>query len=437
MATQFRDILELNRKLNNFDYGLVINGVYDKWRNTTAADWDRYFRLATPQEFAQRRVGTCWDYTTFEAQYFKDHFPDIPWKAWYIVFDDRADMPTHTFITFQYGNNYYWFESSFKKFCGVWKASSEADIVNAVMTGMDDHDRKKLGRSLIVLPYYVFNYDASSPKLYHTTCEQFMHLVEQNQIPHRYSRNYHVEKTFLGKESTTMTKDTLMLTIHESAFSGIIDQETSFEMLQLVEEASSSNKMDAKLRKLKAIKDARPGEYDGPEEVKKFVDKYYNDIVKCAKIAEKEPSEIKETEIRTLSHTLTGVVIAAVVLFSSGVAMAGVAFGLMIFYILSGLTTALSTIVKRKNVNSDVVSDLSKIKKSLKRIDASKLDKESQKKLSKMITSIEDAEVESDRKEKVRKESVDLKLKVYDACMMGEITESERDMLLMEIEGRI
>lgn len=435
MDSVLQRIFNLNQKLNNFGYGLVVNG--RRMRNTTASDWDKYLRLQTPQEFITRQVGVCWDYVTFEATIFPKEFPGIPFKSWYIVFDNHDDMPTHTFLTFTYGGRYYWFESSFKAYRGIWIANSETDIINAVMTYMDKYGGvKSPGYSLLKHPYYVFNYDAANPRLYHATCEQFMRMAEEDQIPHKYNPNFQIQKLTYIKEMTGMTVDELRLSIYESMLRNEISQDTAYGMIEVMQEGMFGNPLKKKLEKLKEIKKAKPKDYDGPEAVKKFIDKYYDDIVKCAALVEKEPKELRANEVKAT----IGLIASMVGMLASGALGAAIESEALllagpIIWVLAIIFTSIYTIIQYCRVSNDeqAANDLSKVRTSLKKIDKNKLSKEYQNKVSDIVTAIDDAETEISSRVKVQKESVDMKLKIYEACMTGDITDVQRDELLAKL----
>ncbi|MCM1295168.1 MAG: GNAT family N-acetyltransferase [Muribaculaceae bacterium] len=175
----------------NFRYGLRINGVWDPKRNTTAQDWDNYLVVQSPQEIERSKVGVCWDYTSYEAWYFKHNFPKVKVTTWYIVYGLQPDCPTHTFLTFTYQGNHYYFDSSFSDVAGVWAADSEKDILNFVIGSMVKHD----GRLADVVKesnYGLFKYDALNAELYGLGCVEYMDWMLKNakEIKHRYSDNY-------------------------------------------------------------------------------------------------------------------------------------------------------------------------------------------------------------------------------------------------------
>lgn len=214
---------------------------------------------------------------------------------------------------------------------------------------------------------------------------------------------------------------------------------------------------------MKAINDASPKEYQGPKEIKQFVDKYYDDIVKCAKLLESEPTTIKKTDIKMIirvaiayfgipilagilayAGTLVGVGGAAVL--SIGVAGAGMAIaGLSaivsvisgIFAIVSG---AMYLVIRygRKTNDAKAIAELSKIGNAMKKAQNQKdMPREYKNKITDLLDAISSAEIEMSKRvvtATANESYTDAKLKIYDACMNGIITESQKDKLLAEFE---
>ena len=49
-----------------------------------------------------------------------------------------------------------------------------------------------------------------------------------------------------------------------------------------------------------------PFEYQGPKEIKEYIDIYYDDIVKCSKLMESEPYNIRSNDIKIIIRVLVG-----------------------------------------------------------------------------------------------------------------------------------
>ena len=234
-----------------------------------------------------------------------------------------------------------------------------------------------------------------------------------------------------------MTDLEYMICIAESV--GEIDLETRDKLLNVYTESFLSTPVKGFLKKLKIIKDTKPKEYDGPEVVKKFVDKNYDDIIKVSNLLEKEPDKMRKDDIGFISSfclTLVG----GMVLMCTTAPTAGVVG--MIMYIGSLISSIVWSIIRYIRVSKDTKAsdDLSKIRSSLKRINLSKLDKNTKNKISDIIEAIDDAETELSARLKVSKESVDvddIRKEIYERELTGEITVEEREELLDYLDSQL
>lgn len=134
----FRRICRLNKRLNNFDYGIVIDG-----KAITDEDGISYgfshnlYRTLSCKEFIKYRTGVCWDYAHYEANYFLRRLGfeivrdskltfDKTFSLYYMEFeDDNGIYPTHTWLAFRLNDTVYCFESSWKSYVGVTSCPSE------------------------------------------------------------------------------------------------------------------------------------------------------------------------------------------------------------------------------------------------------------------------------------------------------------------------
>lgn len=141
------------------------------------------------------------------------------------------------------------------------------------------------------------------------------------------------------------------------------------------------------IKKLKDIKDSKPNEYDGPKEVKNFVDKNYDDIIKASELLEKEPDELNKSAVRYLITVGISLVTTLI----------GSASGLLGILILGGIIEFVSSIIYvvssciRETHDSQTLNELLKIQQALKKVNTSKLSDDHKKKINKMITAIDDA----------------------------------------------
>ncbi len=77
------------------------------------------YKLQSPQEIIKNKVGVCWDQVELERYYFKGNDWNI--KTYFLVHYDGNKCPTHTFLTYEKNNKYYWFEHSWERFSGIYE----------------------------------------------------------------------------------------------------------------------------------------------------------------------------------------------------------------------------------------------------------------------------------------------------------------------------
>lgn len=189
---------------------------------------------------------------------------------------------------------------------------------------------------------------------------------------------------------------------------------------ELYEERVFGGPIKKKIDKLKEIKDQKPSEYDGPKEIKEFIDKNYNDIIECAKILEAEPSKLRKNEINmkigvaggVLTHV--GSTIASMFLMLKETKVTEF-WGSRLFAtgpivtVLSISIAAFNHILMniRMNADREAMDNLTKIKNSLNKVDINKLPDEYKKKIANLKTAIDDTQTEIEATLKLTKESVD------------------------------
>lgn len=236
----------------------------------------------------------------------------------------------------------------------------------------------------------------------------------------------------------------------ESYYNGEMEEDKFQEFMDVVEESKLSPLKKFKA-KVKAIKNKKPGEDSNGNTIKKFVDDYYEDILKCTELAEEEPEKIREQDIHIMAATAITFIsyIASLVAGGAlaGAAMVGgsvvgasiVATAATTTFVLSIVYTTVMAVARyfRVTDNKQVLNDLHKIRKSLVKLEEKKgIDEKSQKKIKEILTAIDDAETSNTKRVKVTNESVtmdtitDMKLKVYESAEDGEIDEWEKIKML-------
>lgn len=112
----------LNKEMNSWDYGVLING--EKQVDNDDVDWTQYRTIPTAL-VRSKQVGVCWDFVNYEAEWFQKN--GFKFKTFYIQIDDNNMCPSHTFLVFESNGKYYYFESAWFKYQGIKEFRSYED----------------------------------------------------------------------------------------------------------------------------------------------------------------------------------------------------------------------------------------------------------------------------------------------------------------------
>lgn len=169
----------LNKTLNQYDYGIIINGkVYTGYD----IDFSKY-KTISPEDFYKYKVGVCWDYVEYEAYYFSNELEmrltkyqlkeGNTYSMYYMQHIDKdGDTPTHTWLGYKLDSKIYSFESSWKSMQGIKRHSTEKDMVNYYLNEQAKYyesQNNQLG------DYVVIKY-SQMPK-YNLTTDEYMKIV--------------------------------------------------------------------------------------------------------------------------------------------------------------------------------------------------------------------------------------------------------------------
>ena len=123
-------LMNLNTKLNLYEYGLPINGVIT---DVTSADYyDKNYKSLSPKEFDTYKGGICWDYVRYQDAYLTKK--RVRHVNYFII--DPHTFQTHTITISKINKKYYYIESSFKKYCGVYESNNVKNIFSFVTHNM-------------------------------------------------------------------------------------------------------------------------------------------------------------------------------------------------------------------------------------------------------------------------------------------------------------
>lgn len=205
-SNDMNGIFELLDKLNEFDYKFMSkSGKELKEDDPSISDDDfaKKYNLQSPSIFEKRKAGVCWDYTAYEAKWFKDH--GIDFKAYYIGYKDIVNNEfdySHTFIIFHMNGKSYYFESSWGALAGIWEANSDKDIIGFTM---DKHAAQhKINKNDKNIKAYAYSYNALANNTFNMNMYEFIDWIESNgskvTIPTSYKEPEKVRNNFTENE---------------------------------------------------------------------------------------------------------------------------------------------------------------------------------------------------------------------------------------------
>lgn len=155
--------LEIMELMKDIEYGWI-----DKHNNKHNIVNDEYannYILQSPNEVIKNKIGVCWDQVELERYYFKGNDWNV--KTYFIVHDDGNKCPTHTFLTYEKNNKYYWFEHSWERFRGIHEYNSLKELLNDIK---DKFIKYELCDNYVLENLMLYEY--KKPK-YHISTQEF------------------------------------------------------------------------------------------------------------------------------------------------------------------------------------------------------------------------------------------------------------------------
>ena len=124
-----QDLMEI---MDTIEYGFLDefgnNIVYNtkKWDD----EFYDFYYLLSPDELLKKKCGVCWDQVELERKLFEEKGFKV--KTYFICTYDGDNLPSHTFLTYEKDNSFYWFEHSWNIYKGIHKYASEKELLKDV-----------------------------------------------------------------------------------------------------------------------------------------------------------------------------------------------------------------------------------------------------------------------------------------------------------------
>lgn len=163
MNKEYKNEVDIMKLMNDIEYGWI-----DKNNNPhiTVDNFSNNYRLQSPDKLTKTKLGVCWDQVELERKYFSENNFNI--KTYFIVYYDNDKCPTHTFLTFNKNNKFYWFEHSYEKFRGIHEYNTVKDLLldvaNKFIKDTTEYNYDK--ENLLIFEYKKPEYNISTQEFY-------------------------------------------------------------------------------------------------------------------------------------------------------------------------------------------------------------------------------------------------------------------------------
>ena len=138
--------------MEEIEYGY--KDVNNKYHNSVDNNFSDDYRLESPDEIKESKLGICWDQVEYERYLFDKQ--NIKNNTYFIVHYDNDKCPTHTFLIYEDNNKYYWFEHSWEKFRGIHEYNSEEEALKDIK---EKFIKYELNNNYINNNLYIYKYD--------------------------------------------------------------------------------------------------------------------------------------------------------------------------------------------------------------------------------------------------------------------------------------
>lgn len=167
------ELYEVLKKLDNIKYGYVDNNknIYPDTLENWSSDFNKLYHLQSPDELIKNEYGVCWDQVELERYYLNKK--SIKSKSYFIIAYDKKQEPTHTFITAEENNNYYWLEHSWEPYKGIHEYETLNELLIDVKVKFEESIKNQNVKN-----YEIAIYEYDKPN-YNISCTEFMSHCEK------------------------------------------------------------------------------------------------------------------------------------------------------------------------------------------------------------------------------------------------------------------
>jgi len=88
------------------------------------------YKLLKAKDIIKNGFGICWDQVEVERFYLRNN--KINLRTLFMYYDDGIDDESHTFLTYQKSDKFYWFEHAWMEYSGIHEYSDFNDLIQDV-----------------------------------------------------------------------------------------------------------------------------------------------------------------------------------------------------------------------------------------------------------------------------------------------------------------
>lgn len=167
---------EIMRLMQNIKYGFLDkngNNIFDNKNEKSL--FNSIYRLMSPQELLEKKVGVCWDQVELERTLFDKN--EIKNETYFIYIDDQQYLPSHTFLVYYLDNKVYWFEHAWQDATGIHQYNNINDLLNDVEIKF-----RKSRKNEVALNLDIYIYKYHQPQ-YHISCDKlYKYIFTQEKV---------------------------------------------------------------------------------------------------------------------------------------------------------------------------------------------------------------------------------------------------------------
>ena len=197
---ELEKVFKFNQELKNFKYGLKYPQKSEvDTKNLENELFHKYYKFAGPKQFVKQNGGICWDFTTYEADWFTKNLSNIKYDCYFIILVNKYILTNHTFLVFNYNNKYYWIENAAGKYNGIYEADNIQTIFNFVIDLL--HKACPNKELLPKATYEIYKYNALDSNMYDLSYyDTAMYMLKHSKrISHTYSSNIKINSSSINE----------------------------------------------------------------------------------------------------------------------------------------------------------------------------------------------------------------------------------------------